>query len=407
MNPQIRRVAHINTEDRDGGAAKIAWQLTKGFLDVGIESRLFVGYKHTDSQLSEKIRYFPLERSIEKRFAWHVGVQDTLFPSTWRSLRLSWLENSDTIHIHNLHGGYFALPALISLTARKPAVWTLHDFWSLTGKCVVPLDCERWKVGCGQCPQVSQYPAMRVDTTALLYRWKRMLYQRIDLTLVVPSLWMKQQVQEAELPWEVVYIPHGIDTHTFSPQPKDIARDQLGLPQEMRLILFVAASVEDSRKGMNFLMSALNHLSSYDVGIIAIGKSGPDQRRESSIPVFRPGYINDEQTLALYYSAADVFVNPTLSETAGLTNVEAMACGTPVVAFRSGAVPEYVIDGKTGLLVDPGDIDGLVKAISTLLLHADLAVEYGAQASEHAQRNFSLELFLQRHLALYRDLVTK
>lgn len=252
----------------------------------------------------------------------------------------------DVIHLHNLHGYYLNIEVLFEYLAEAdiPIVWTLHDCWAFTGHCVhfSLAGCDRWKTGCFDCPQKRSYPsALLFDRSRDNWKRKKELFTSVkNMTVVTPSQWLAGLVKESFLQkYPVTVIPNGIDLSVFKPTPGDF-RKRYGL-QGKRIILGVA-SVWDDRKGLNDFLK-LAELIDADTRIVLVGLN---KKQIKSLPSNIIGIerTNNTRELAEIYTAADVFFNPSKEETMGLTTVEAMACGTPVVVSDMTAVPEVVME---------------------------------------------------------------
>ncbi|MCR4691785.1 MAG: glycosyltransferase [Lachnospiraceae bacterium] len=292
---------------------------------------------------------------------------------------LAWLDEvqPDLIHLHNIHGFYLQTELLFDYLKKAgiPVVWTLHDCWPFTGHCAYfdYTGCDKWMEengGCHDCPvHKSAYPyALFKDNTVWNYATKKRIFSGVpNLTIVVPSRWLKEKVAASflkEYPVEVIY--NGIDTDVFNvldPKAQKL-RDKQQAGYLHRRVLGVA-NYWEPRKGLTYLEQLSEKLpSNYMVEVVGLNKpqittllkKHPEGR---FLPM--PKTANPAQLAALYRTA-DVFVNPTLEDNFPTTNIEALACGTPVVTFRTGGSPE-AIDEKTGIVVEKGDLEGLVAAV--------------------------------------------
>lgn len=271
----------------------------------------------------------------------------------------------DIIHLHNLHGYYLHLPTLFSFlrTYGAPVVWTLHDCWAFTGHCAYydHAGCSKWQTGCSSCPQKGQYPASRLlDNSKKNYHDKKSLFTGIpDLTIVTPSHWLADQVSRSFLQeYPIVPIYNGIDLDVFRPGEGNI-REKYGL--DSRKIVLGVANAWDERKGLSDFL-ALEPLLPRNFQLVLVGLQ-PEQL--SKLPKQITGILRTDSVaeLAQLYSAAEVYVNLSVEETMGLTTVEAMACGTPVVTYDRTAVPE-VVDPACGRVVHAGKITDVADAIA-------------------------------------------
>lgn len=307
----------------------------------------------------------------------------------------------DVIHLHNVHGYYLHVGILFDYLkqAGKPVVWTLHDCWSFTGHCVHFdfIGCERWKSGCYACPLKSEYPkSILQDGSKRNYLKKKASFAGVPrLTLVTPSQWLSRLVGASFLRcYPVEVIPNGIDLAVFKATPGDF-RERHGLTGKF-LILGVA-SVWNERKGYQYFCDLAKQLSP-DEKIVLVGL---DREKIRSLP---PGIVGIAKThstveLAEIYSAADLFLNPTLEDNFPTTNLEALACGTPVVTFNSGGSPECLAEG-CGAVVERGDLPGLVAAIAAV--KAGGKGRYTACCQKRARDAFDKNDRFQEYVALYK-----
>jgi len=283
---------------------------------------------------------------------------------------IKWIEeyDPDIIHLHNLHGYYINIKVLFDylIKAGKPVVWTLHDCWAFTGHCAhfSFVGCNRWQTGCMRCPQKTKYPASYVfDRSKKNWIIKKELFTNINkMIIVTPSHWLAGVVSESFLnkyPIKVIY--NGIDTSVFKPTISSF-RYRYSL-QDKKIILGVASSWSD-RKGLNVFIQLSKILdSAYRVIIAGLTKKQIEKMPKNIICIER---TNNLRELVEIYSAADVFINPSVEETMGLTTVEAMACGTPVIVSDKTAVPE-VVSEKSGLILNDMQINNVVNAIHVVL----------------------------------------
>lgn len=278
---------------------------------------------------------------------------------------VQWIKyyDPDIIHLHNIHGYYINIESLFNYLKRcnKKIIWTLHDCWSFTGHCAYfdYANCDKWKFQCQKCEQKREYPrSLVLDRSKYNFILKKELFTDIpNMTIVVPSKWLKELVKQSflkEYPIKVIY--NGIDVSVFRPLKSDIYKKyNCG---DKKIILGVAG-VWDRRKGLNSFVT-LSQLLSDEYQIVLIGLS---KEQLSDIPTNIIGIERTEsvQELSQFYSAADVFVNPTLEDNYPTTNLEAIACGTPVISYRTGGSGESA--SKYGMVVKKGDINALKAAI--------------------------------------------
>jgi glycosyltransferase involved in cell wall biosynthesis len=458
------RILQVSTADIAGGAEKVAWSLFQTYRARGHDTWLAVGIKRTDDP---DVLLFPSQDGSSQwtrswwsvytrlrphaghvRGAWWLarlaraaadprrlgparrGLEDFAFPGTRRLLDLPG-QPPDIVHCHNLHGGYFDLRALPWLSERAPVLLTLHDAWLLSGHCAHSFDCERWKVGCGHCPDLTIYPAVRRDATAYNWETKRDAYARSRLYVATASTWLMEKVRQSMLAPGVVearVIPNSVDLSVFHPGDRQAARAQLSIPQDGAVALFAAHGVrlniwKDYHMMRSAVAKAATRLHGRKLFFIGLGEKAPPTHIGEADVRFVP-FQDDPATVAAYYRSADVYLHAARAETWGLTITEALACGTPVVATAVGGIAEqvkglrvsdhgladfdlntYNAHEATGFLVSAGDADSMARGIECLLNDGQLRGQLGANAAADARKRFSLQGQAERYLSWYREIV--
>lgn len=410
-------VLHLSTSDIDGGAARAAYRLHQGLREQRVSSQLLVRAKTSlDSnvladksgltKLGPPLNSLPLRRYRQRSRAMFSPqwFPDAIAPKVKQL-------NPDIVHLHWVCNGFLQIETLAKL--NKPLVWTVHDLWPLAGGCHYPHDCDRYQKSCGKCPQlVSQ---REQDLSREVWQRKAKAWRDLDLTLVAPSQWVADCARASSLfqTTRVEIIPHGLDLAQFRPIEKTCARDLLHLPNDRQIVLFGASSgvMDDSRKGFQFLRAALQQLGSSEwrdrLMIAIFGISEPQPPIDLGIPSRYLGRLSDDLTLALAYSSADVMVVPSMQETFGQTASEALACGTPVVAFQATGLKDVVAHQKDGYLAQPFRVEDLVQGIQWVLEDSNRHQNLQVAAHDKAKREFSVELQAQRHLSLYKRILQK
>ncbi|MFA6808548.1 MAG: glycosyltransferase [Eubacteriales bacterium] len=273
--------------------------------------------------------------------------------------------NPDVIHLHNIHGYYINIELLFNYLkeTNKPVVWTLHDCWAFTGHCAYfdYVGCDKWKDGCNNCPQKSRYPSsLLMANSKSNYERKKELFTGIkNMTIVTPSKWLASLVKESFLKkYDVKVINNGIDLNVFSPKNKNIFRKKYNLEDEF--IILGVASVWGEKKGFKYFLE-LSKLIDSNSKIVLVGLNDK-QLKHSTLNIIGIKRTNNIEELAEIYSTADVYVNPTLEDNFPTTNLEALACGVPVITFDTGGSIESV-DDTCGIIVEKANINKLAEAI--------------------------------------------
>jgi glycosyltransferase involved in cell wall biosynthesis len=402
------RVLVVNQSDIQGGASLAGYRLHQELGRQGAHSRLLVGRKHSEDA---SVSAFPNPGRWENaagRISRPLGLNYVNLGTHAALGNSALFREADVVNYHNLHSGYFNYLALAPLTRRKPSVLTLHDMWSFTGHCVYSMGCERWRTGCGSCPQPDSYPAIQRDATAWEWRLKRHVYARARLAVVSPSRWLAGLAAQSLLArFPITCIPYGLDLAAYRPMDRAACRRALGLPEDHNILLFAAESLKDPRKGMDLLRRALAELppsARKDVLLLTFGGGIGSAGTEAGLPAIHLGQIGGDRLKATVYSAADAFVFPSRADNLPLVIQEAMACGLPVVSFAVGGIPELVAHGVTGLLAPAEDTAALAALAAQLLARPEWRRQLRVEARRVAEREFPMSLQATRYLSLFREL---
>lgn len=404
----MKNILYINTTPSGGGAAAVMQRLDHMMRLRGASTHILTrlpGSGRLDDALTISSRGGLLAWTI-----WR-GQQDYHIQKSHALRKHVFFQQADILHLHNLHGGYFNLWSLPLLSALKPTVWTLHDMQALTGHCGYSLECERWRpgTGCGHCSSLSSYPPVWRDTTRQLWKDKRTIYAHSSLYLVTPSVWLQRLTEKSLLKdFPLVCIPNGADTSIYRPQNQQEARHLLGLPQDALLVGGCAdGGMANPWKGGQYVLETVLELKKTfpNLHFLNIGVKSTPAELQGADWVQHIPYVHEPAQLARLYAALDLLLYPTLADNHPLVCIESLCCGTPIVGFTTGGVPEIVRDGLDGLLVPTHDGTALIKAAATLLQDADLRKKMGKEAAVSAAQRFNLELFAQRYEKVYEEVL--
>ncbi len=327
-------------------------------------------------------------------------------------LKSSWphyVNNSDfdLVHLHWVNREMMSIEDIGRFS--KPIVWTLHDMWAFSGT-EHYIDYEptaRWRTGYFAHNRPSNYRGLDVDSW--VWHRKRRAWQK-PIHIVTPSQWLADCARTSSLmrEWPIHTIPNTLDTEKFSPQDKTIACKKLGLPEDKHLVLFGSPGDERNlRKGWDILKLALAQLSTRitDVAGVIFGQSEPVDPPQLGLPLYWMGRLNDEVTLALLYSAADVVVVPSRQDNLPQTGTEAQTCGCPVVAFNTCGLPSVVIHQETGYLAKAFDSDDLANGIEWVLTDTERHARLSHQARERAVRLWSPDVVSKQYINVYEQAI--
>ena len=313
----------------------------------------------------------------------------------------------DIIHLHNIHGYYINHKILFEYlqNANVPVVWTFHDCWSMTGHCThfEYAKCDLWKTGCCDCPEKKSYPtSLLFDRSRRNYIEKRELFTSVkNMTIVPVSNWLGNIVNESFLSkYDVQVIHNGIDISKFQPLQSNI-KEQYGI-SDKNVVLGVA-SPWGRRKGLEDFTKLYSYLSNDKYQIVLIGLS-EDQIKQLPNGIIGLTRTESVEELAKWYSAADVFVNPTYEDTYPTTNLESISCGTPVVTYKTGGSPESITP-YTGRVVEQGDLESVVEAIEELC--AKDRDEMRERCRDYAEAHFNKRDCFRKYLDLYEEIIQK
>ena len=363
------KIAQINTVCGNGSVGRITVDIYHALKKEGHEGKIYYGRRTApDTAETEKIGT-NLDMGLHVLSTFFTGTHGFNSKAQTKRLIKSLKEyNPDLIHMHNIHGFYLDVETLFEYLKQcgKPVVWTLHDCWSFTGHCAYFdfVECDKWKTACQNCPQYrNSYPyALFKDESKGNYARKMAAFQGVKgLTIVTPSRWLGELVKESYLKeYPVKVIPNGIDLEKFVPQKTK--------KREKHLILGVA-NVWDRRKGLGYMMELSRMLDpeKYEVAVVGVSKKQIQQLPKGMIGI---EHTQNVEELMQLYSQASVYANPTLEDNFPTTNLEALACGTPVVTFATGGSVESV-DETCGRIVPQKDVQALCEAVTELCENVD------------------------------------
>jgi glycosyltransferase involved in cell wall biosynthesis len=457
------RILQINTSDVGGGAEKSARRLFDEYRRRGHASWLAVGFKRSEDPevveigrgaprgvwsagcerlrsalgpLDGKIRgvgrarkYLDSLARLRNRFDRSLGREDFNYPDSWNVLGLP-PEPPDIVHLHNLHGNYFDLRSLPALSKRIPVVVSVRDTWLLSGHCAYTFDCERWRSGCGRCPDLTIYPAVRRDATRGNWERKRRIFENSALAVAAPSRWIRDRVESSILRpavRDMRIIPNGVDIETFRPAPRPAGlRERLGLSEKDFVLLFAANGIRQNRfkdyPALRDSVAALaDRVRNRRVILLAAGEEAPTERIGGAEIRFVPRE-ESESGMAELYRCADVYLHAARAENFPNSILEAMASGLPVIATAVGGIPDQVRslrrsgargmseeefgpERATGILVPPGDSKAMSEAAELLFRDEALRRTLGNNGRARAEAEFGVKTEVSSYLGWYEELI--
>jgi glycosyltransferase involved in cell wall biosynthesis len=419
------KIIQLSRFDTGDGAANSAYRLHLGLLSLGYDSSLFISERRSEtpdgtislfqppmdvrSRVRRRLRRMKIDRSIApyraSRPTGYEAFSDDRSPHG--ADVVTQIPLGDVVNVHAMYKFLDYQAFFSTIPSRMPVVRTLHDMSFFTGGCHTDAGCGKYAERCGACPQLGSHDTD--DLSRQIWERKRAtlgVVERGRLHIVAPSRWLASEARRSPLLHDlpVHVIPHGVDIEVFRPRNRSFSREILGMAPDARMVLFVAQPVTRRVKGFTLLADALNGLRDVtNLFLVSVGSGIPPA--EVHVPHRHLGPILDERFLSLVYSAADLFVIPSLQENLPLTVLEAVSCGTPTVGFAVGGVPEVVRPGITGSLVPPGDVVALRLAMRDVLLDVTSRTEMAANCRRIAVSEYALQVHVRRYIELYESLL--
>ena len=439
-------VVHLSTYHRFGGAAVAANRLHRALLSTGrtavaVESTLLVGTSNRQEThrpepgvtylannflaeqtafgrfVAERLYFLPFERERSVRFQFSpavFGANLNYHPA---------IQQADVLHLHWINFGFLSIDTLRNLfSLKKPIVWTLHDQWAFTGGCHYSRGCDHFLSHCHACPYLKN-PGKH-DLSYRIFEQKVRLFETANVVFTPPSRWLADEAMRSKLlrRFPFVVIPYAINQNVFCPIDRAEADKFLDLPNTARpnvarpnatashhpRLLFGSANVTDTRKGFRYFADALTllHQQHPDLTpeILVFGKGRSYLFDELPYPIRQLGILTSEDEIVAAYNAADAMVVPSLEDNLPNTVIESLACGTPVVAFRTGGIPEMIDHRQNGYLANVGSAQELADGLAFILTYPNPEL-LRQNARQSAQARFSEEVVAGHHVELYGQLM--
>lgn len=412
------KVVHISISESGGGAANAACRLNDALSAAGVDSSLITRENTVRFDSFPTFFQWLFDRIIKRGYSRIRSriISNYQVKGTWsdgdgfyRMLAIPQVINSDAVYLHWINQFFISIEEIGRLLdTGKPVIWFMHDMWPLTGGCHHAFECTRYQTHCGACPMLSSNG--KKDLSYLVFERKlKCLMRRRNLIVVSPSHWLAHCAEKSRLfgGSRIEVIPNIIDCNHFQPVEKLSAKKALGLPPDKKIILFGCdAGSKNFYKGWNFLEEALLKLDLSQYELVVFGQK-KDKAQKNALPVnihYLGRFDNESPDLVLAYSAADVFVSPSIAENFSLTLCEASACGVPSVCFDIGGNSDIVLHKKTGYLAKYKDCDDLAAGIEWVLNHQDKD-GLSAAARRHIESLCSIPVVIEKHKKLLQSLV--
>ncbi len=394
------KVVHLVTGN-DGGAYRAALRINNA-LDGAIDSILISGKGISRSAVQQFRQWF-----LHKLFSYipfRVRKMQYYFNTdleTMHILKLQQVKDADIIHLHWVADGMLNLTDLKEIAKlNKPVVWTLHDMHPFTGGCHYDNNCQKYKDYCGNCKQINS--KRKKDFAWWNQQQKIKALHNIDISIVGCSRWITQCAESSQILKNMICItiPNCIDINVYKPTNKEWARNLFNINIEnKKLIAFGAMdSTTDKRKGFSYLQKALSVLDKEKYACLILGGMGEVIDGIQTISI---AYLHDDYSLTLFYSAADVFVAPSTQENLANTVMESLSCGTPVVAFDIGGMPDMIVSGYNGYLARPFEVEDMAKGIDYCCKKTEMRIN----AREYVVEKYGYDTVSNEYLKLYQKLL--
>jgi len=415
-------VLHLSTFHLDGGAGVAATRLHRALLRSVTDSGMLVPtVQHEETGVyalantkwqariawgrfvAERLFFLPHEKDESVRFAFSpaaIGADISKHPL---------VQKADIIHLHWINFGFLSLDSLEKLfLLGKPVVWTLHDMWTFTGGCHYSKGCENFLSHCRYCPFLAK--PEEYDLSFAQFERKKSMYGKARMALVSPSKWLDEIVKSAELTKNIhaQSIPNCIDTNLFTTLNKSEIRAKLNLPVDKKLVLFAGANTQDPRKGFSFFKDAIAKLNrdSMETEVLILGKARTENFIGFPSNVHYLGKISDQQELVNAYNAADLIAVPSLEDNLPNTIMEAMACGTPVVGFDTGGIPEMIDHKINGYVSEAGSSESLAEGMKWILDN-NTSYSLSRLARKKVIGSYSENVIARRYQEIYQSLLAR
>ncbi len=420
------KVLHLSSSDKLGGAAKACLFISRALSAKGVDSRLLVQQKVSrDGDVESIVTGKPEELKTKARIIFDYGLIKMFTKEDRGRFTLPYIgtdisnnklvQEADVLHLHWINGGYLSLNSLRKLfELNKPVVWTLHDMWAFTGGCHYTGGCENFLTGCGNCPSLKS--AKQYDRSYKIFKKKVGLYSGKDnINITTCSKWLGEEAGRSPLLGNknITVIPNPINIENYMPVEKGKAREKLNIPREKIIIMFSAFTVNEKRKGFEYLKAALRELYAKSenirekIELVVLGSSDGSLMKDIPFKLNLPGRISDEELMAMYYNSADVFVAPSTQENLSNTVMESLACGTPVLAFNIGGMPDMIDHKINGFLAYSVSAEALSEGLLWIIgRNVNQAGELRRNARDKVMNNFTPDIITEKYLDLYNKLLT-
>ncbi|MGZ5543737.1 MAG: glycosyltransferase [Limisphaerales bacterium] len=406
------RIAFFNALEQASGAEQLTRETVEGLNARGHEARLYVQARtQSPRPYVYKIPYFRGEEATERWLRQRTGWNDYFFPSTWRMTRDPWIKSADIWHFHNLHGHFLSIPAISWHSRHRRIVLSPVDEFVTTGYCPYSLGCERYRTGCGTCPQIDlAYPGISRDATHRLWRMKRRAIAGGRFEFLVHTQYLSQHFHAAlGIESNLRQLYYGVNLQVNKPMPRDKCAAERGLNVSNRLVVgLFHSNILEPRKGFLPLLQGLQEMAKRFPGKLEVLVVGRDSDKAKALetpdlPVQFLPFLRSEQELAQALNLCDVLLYPTRADNLSLTCLCSLACGVPVISSAVGGQVEAISDNQNGFLTPVGDNDAILNRIGLLLTTPGLIKQMSSNARQSAVEKFDISVYIDRLIQYYHS----
>ncbi|MCK4842956.1 MAG: glycosyltransferase family 4 protein [Methylococcales bacterium] len=405
------KILHIVAGDLRGGAARGAYWLHHALIEFGIDSKVFtnsnttlgddcvISTTQTKKDKLSNIFRIQIEQLIVRLYKNQNIFSTGVFGIDFTKIKE--YKEADIIHLHWINGSFINIKHLSKID--KPIIWTMRDMWPMTGGCHYAMECVKYKIGCGSCEQLNRNS--NYDLSKFILNRKKKYLPKI-MKIVGISNWLSQKAKESLLfkDFDIRIISNNIDTKAFFPLEKKIAKDILGIKTDKKIILLGSAILKDFYKGLGKYLEAINLLDNNKYFLCFFGNVDKSIGDNLGFEYKNFGYLNDNISLRLAYSCANVFVAPSLMDAFGKTLAESMSCGTPVVCFDATGPKDIVTHKKDGYKAKPFKSEDLASGI-VWVLNADNYDELCQNARKKVLKEFEAKVVAKKYIELYEGIL--
>jgi glycosyltransferase involved in cell wall biosynthesis len=410
------KVLHVVAGNLTGGAARGAYWLHLGLLEEGVQSHVLIsGRKHSDDRRVSTIRkgwlsgaFIEVRARLDKVLTViYFKREKLIFSSGFFGIDITKRPEyklADIIHFHWINSGFINFKHLNKI--KKPLVWTLRDMWPMTGGCHLAeaIGCDKYKTGCGRCEQLNSRFENDLSRYIVLRKRKSL---PIKTKIVAISPWLEKCAKDSYMfrDFDVRCIDNNINTNIFYPEDIKSSRELLGIKTRKKIILVGASSIRQFYKGFSKFLESLSYLSNTEIFLVFFGEVDDEQCNSLGFDYLNLGLVKDDGLLRKAYSAADVFVAPSIMDSFGKTIAEAMACATPVVCFDATGPQSIVIHLENGYKAEPFSPESLADGVKWVLSYPDYQ-KLSEKALHNAVSRFDSSVVAKEYIDLYEELLT-